>query len=447
MLVCGGAKVDDKLGVLRHLGGHADSVLVGGTMAEKLRIVNPLRFPVELPVDVVGAARFDAAADARVCTIDELPYGWIGLDIGPQTRTRFADVLGAAGTIYWNGPMGVFEWPGFAEGTKAVATAVAAAAAYSVVGGAAALRALDELGLAHNVSWASTGSGASLRAAGRQRASRSRSHPEPAGPVTAETTAYRLLLLRHGESVWNNEGLFTGWVDVGLSERGTHEAIYAGELLAARDLLPDVVHTSLLARAIRTTELALAAAKREWIPVRRSWRLNERHYGDLQGKSKEQTRIEYGDEQYMLWRRSYDVPPPPLSGTSEMAAALDPRYAGVPPDALPGSECLKDVVVRMLPYWYDAIVPDLLAGALVLVSAHGNSLRALVKHLDQIPDAEIAELNLPTGVPLLYELDTRMRPIGPVDPRFGVSGTYLDPDAAAASIVGVKNQGHSVVPR
>ena len=175
--------------------------------------------------------------------------------------------------------------------------------------------------------------------------------------------------------------------------------------------------------------------------MRRSWRLNERHYGALQGKSKEQTRLEYGDEQYMLWRRSYDVPPPPLSPTSDLAAARDPRYAGVPPDALPGSECLEDVVVRMLPYWYDAIVPDLLAGQLVLVSAHGNSLRALVKHLDGIPDAEIAELNLPTGVPLLYELDRRMRPIGPVDPRFGVSGTYLDLDAAASSIASVKNQG------
>ena len=262
--------------------------------------------------------------------------------------------------------------------------------------------------------------------------------------MTGDTTAYRLLLLRHGESVWNEQGLFTGWVDVGLSERGTHEAIRAGELLATRGLLPDVVHTSLLARAIRTTELALEAAEREWIPVRRSWRLNERHYGDLQGKSKEQTRLEYGDEQYMLWRRSYDVPPPPLSPMSDMAAARDPRYAGIPPDALPSSECLEDVVVRMLPYWYDAIVPDLLTGQLVLVSAHGNSLRALVKHLDQIPDAEIAELNLPTGIPLLYELDGRMRPIGPVDPQFGVSGTYLDLDAAASSIVSIKNQGQSV---
>jgi len=260
------------------------------------------------------------------------------------------------------------------------------------------------------------------------------------------TAAHRLLLLRHGESIWNEQGLFTGWVDVGLSERGVREAIHAGELLSAATLLPDVVHTSLLARAIRTSELALEAAERQWIPVHRSWRLNERHYGDLQGKSKEQTRLEYGDEQYMLWRRSYDVPPPPIPPTSDLAAAHDPRYGTVPPDALPGSECLKDVLVRMLPYWYDAIIPDLHCGRLVLVSAHGNSLRALVKHLDGISDEAIAELNLPTGVPLLYELDEQLRPLGRVDPRFGVSGTYLDLDAADASIAGVKTQGSSVHP-
>jgi 2,3-bisphosphoglycerate-dependent phosphoglycerate mutase len=202
-----------------------------------------------------------------------------------------------------------------------------------------------------------------------------------------------------------------------------------------------VVHTSLLARAIRTAELALEAAQRQWIPVRRSWRLNERHYGALQGKSKEQTRLEYGDEQYMLWRRSYDVPPPPIPPGSELAAGHDPRYAAVAPDALPDSECLKDVLVRAVPYWHDAIVPDLHDGRLVLVSAHGNSLRALVKHLDGISDEEIAEVNLPIGVPLLYELDERMRPVGRVDPRFGVSGAYLDVDAAASSIANVKSQG------
>ena len=261
--------------------------------------------------------------------------------------------------------------------------------------------------------------------------------------MSSEPAPHRLLLLRHGESVWNEQGLFTGWVDVGLSERGTQEAVHAGELLATSGLLPDLVHTSVLARAIRTTELALEVAGREWIPVSRTWRLNERHYGDLQGKSKEQTRLEYGDEQYMLWRRSYDVPPPPLPPISDDATARDPRYARVAPDVLPASECLKDVLVRMLPYWYDAIVPDLLDRRLVLVSAHGNSLRALAKHLDGIPDDEITELNLPTGVPLLYELDDHMRPLGQIDSRFGVSGIYLDPTAATASITDVKNQGQT----
>ncbi len=259
----------------------------------------------------------------------------------------------------------------------------------------------------------------------------------------AAPASHRLLLLRHGESIWNEQGLFTGWADVGLSERGVHEAAHAGELLVASGLLPDVVHTSLLARAIRTSEIALEAAGRQWIPVRRSWRLNERHYGALQGLDKEQTRLEYGDEQYLLWRRSYDVPPPPLPADSELAAARDPRYAAVAPDALPDSECLKDVLVRMLPYWHDAIVPDLHDGRLTLVSAHGNSLRALAKHLDDISDDAIADLNLPTGVPLLYELDERLRPLRPVDPRFGVSGTYLDLDTAAASIEQVRNQGRS----
>jgi 2,3-bisphosphoglycerate-dependent phosphoglycerate mutase len=254
-------------------------------------------------------------------------------------------------------------------------------------------------------------------------------------------SVHRLVLLRHGESSWNEQELFTGWVDVGLTDRGASEAARAGALLAARQLLPDLVHTSVLRRAIRTAEIALEAAERQWIPVRRTWRLNERHYGALQGKSKEQTRRELGEEQFMLWRRSYDVPPPPLAADSELAAARDPRYRELPPDALPDSECLKDVLARMLPYWYDAIVPDLRAGRLVLVCAHGNSLRALVKHLDLIPDAEIAAVDLPTGVPLLYELDERMRPLRAIDPRFGVSGAYLDPDTAGASIAKVRNQG------
>lgn len=253
----------------------------------------------------------------------------------------------------------------------------------------------------------------------------------------------QLILLRHGESTWNEEGRFTGWVDVDLNERGALEARHAGELLAARDLLPDVVHTSVLVRSIRTAELALGAAARSWIPVHRSWRLNERHYGALQGRNKEETRLEFGDAQYMLWRRSYDVPPPPLPVDSELAAARDPRYRSLPPDALPDTECLKDVLVRVLPYWYDALVPDLGAGRRVLVVAHGNSLRALVKHLDGISDEAIVELNLPTGVPLLYELDELARPTGEVDPRFGVSGAYLDAGAAEAAIERVRMQGRS----
>jgi 2,3-bisphosphoglycerate-dependent phosphoglycerate mutase len=253
--------------------------------------------------------------------------------------------------------------------------------------------------------------------------------------VISAQAADRLVLLRHGESAWNREGRFTGWVDVGLSQRGVAEAAHAGALLRAHDLLPDVVHTSLLSRAIETTELALAAAERRWIPVRRSWRLNERHYGALQGRSKEQTRLEFGDEQFMLWRRSYDVPPPPGEPDG------DPRYRDLAPDVVPRSECLQDVVARLLPYWHDAIVPDLRAREVVLVSAHGNSLRALVKHLDAIADDAIPALNLPTGVPLLYELDQDLRPTRPVDVAFGVSGAYLDAEAAAASIEAVRHQG------
>jgi 2,3-bisphosphoglycerate-dependent phosphoglycerate mutase len=244
----------------------------------------------------------------------------------------------------------------------------------------------------------------------------------------------RLVLLRHGESEWNALDQFTGWVDVGLSAKGEAEAGRAGELLRDRGLLADVVHTSVQRRAIRTAELALDACDRHWVPVRRSWRLNERHYGALQGRNKRQTLERYGEEQFMLWRRSYDVPPPPLEGDALEAEARDPRYAVIPPELRPRTECLKDVVARMLPYWYDAIVPELRDGRLVLVSAHGNSLRALVKHLDGVSEQEIPHLNIPTGVPLLYELDADMRPL-----RRG--GEYLDPGAAALSIEAVKNQG------
>jgi 2,3-bisphosphoglycerate-dependent phosphoglycerate mutase len=242
-----------------------------------------------------------------------------------------------------------------------------------------------------------------------------------------------LVLLRHGESEWNAKNLFTGWVDVGLTEKGKAEAGRGGELLRDAGLRPDVLHTSLLRRAIRTAELALDAADLSWIPVRRSWRLNERHYGALQGLDKAATREKYGDDQFLRWRRSYDEPPPPLDDDSEWSQAGDPRYADLL-DVLPRTECLADVVGRMLPYWYDALVPDLRAGRVVLVAAHGNSLRALVKHLDGLSDAEVVGLNIPTGIPLLYELDEAMTPVT-------AGGTYLDPDAAAESIEAVKNQG------
>jgi 2,3-bisphosphoglycerate-dependent phosphoglycerate mutase len=244
---------------------------------------------------------------------------------------------------------------------------------------------------------------------------------------------YTLVLLRHGESDWNAKNLFTGWVDVPLSDKGRVEAETGGRLLTEAGVLPDVLHTSLLRRAITTANLALDAADRHWIPVKRSWRLNERHYGALQGKNKKQTLEAYGEEQFMLWRRSYDTPPPPIASDDEWSQAGDPRYADLG-DAMPATECLKDVVARMLPYWESAIVPDLEAGRVVLVAAHGNSLRALVKHLDGISDEAIAGLNIPTGIPLLYELDEKLAPITP-------GGRYLDPDAAAAAAAAVANQG------
>jgi 2,3-bisphosphoglycerate-dependent phosphoglycerate mutase len=243
-----------------------------------------------------------------------------------------------------------------------------------------------------------------------------------------------VILLRHGESAWNAEGLFTGWVDVGLSEQGAREAAAGGRLLRDAGLQPDIVHTSVLTRAIQTANIALEAAGLLWLPVRRSWRLNERHYGALQGKDKAQTRQEYGEEQYMLWRRSYDVPPPPLADDDMLPQLADPRYALLPDELSPRAECLSDVVRRMLPYWYDTIIGDLAAGRTVLVVAHGNSIRALVKHLDGISDAEISGLNIPTGIPLVYELDAAFRPTV-------TGGRYLDPEAAAVAAAAVASQG------
>lgn len=244
----------------------------------------------------------------------------------------------------------------------------------------------------------------------------------------------QLILLRHGESAWNALNLFTGWVDVDLNEKGAAEARRGGELLVENGLRPDVLHTSLLRRAIRTSQIALDACDRHWIEVKRSWRLNERHYGALQGKDKAATLAEFGEEQFMIWRRSYDTPPPPIADDDEFANFDDPRYAGLPTEARPRTECLKDVLARALPYWYDQIVPDLRTGKVVLVAAHGNSLRAIVKHLDQMSDEAVVGLNIPTGIPLLYELDDDLKPTGG-------GGRYLDPEAATASIEAVKNQG------
>ena len=220
-----------------------------------------------------------------------------------------------------------------------------------------------------------------------------------------------MILLRHGESTWNLENLFTGWTDVPLSERGTKEAAEAGRLMKAAGLQPEILHESLLIRAIQTSQIALAEMGLSWIPVLRTWRLNERHYGALQGLNKKQTADKYGEDQVKLWRRSYDVRPPALAPNDERHPSHDPRYGNLPPEILPSTECLKDVVARMLPYWYDAIVPDLLTHSCVLVSAHGNSLRALVKHLDQLSDEEVVELNIPTGVPRVYELNQEFRPL------------------------------------
>jgi 2,3-bisphosphoglycerate-dependent phosphoglycerate mutase len=246
--------------------------------------------------------------------------------------------------------------------------------------------------------------------------------------------SYTLVLLRHGESEWNALNLFTGWVDVALTERGRDEAVRAGAMIKEAGVLPDVVHTSLLRRAINTACAALDTADRHWIPVKRSWRLNERHYGALQGKDKKQTLEAYGEEQFMLWRRSFDVPPPALADDDEFSQVGLPQYADIPDAELPRTECLKDVIERLLPYWESAIVPDLQDGNVVLIAAHGNSLRAIVKHLDGISDEDIAGLNIPTGQPLVYRLDESLRPVVP-------GGEYLDPEAAAAAAAAVANQG------
>lgn len=244
---------------------------------------------------------------------------------------------------------------------------------------------------------------------------------------------YNLILLRHGNSTWNQQNLFTGWVDVDLSDQGRAEAKRAGELLGQSGLKPDVLFTSVLKRAINTAHIALDQIDRNWIPTERSWRLNERHYGALQGLDKAETLEKYGPEQFQIWRRSYDVPPPPIASDNKYSQAHDERYADLG-EAVPDTECLKDVLVRMLPYWQQSIAPKLAAGKTVLITAHGNSLRALVKHLDGISDEDIAELNIPTGIPLHYKLDQNFKPLI-------AGGEYLDPEAAAAGAAAVASQG------
>ena len=246
------------------------------------------------------------------------------------------------------------------------------------------------------------------------------------------TAPYTLILLRHGQSEWNKTNQFTGWVDVRLTDQGKAEAQRGGELMKEAGILPDVLHTSVLSRAIQTANIALDAADRLWIPVQRTWRLNERHYGALQGKDKAETLEEFGNDQFMLWRRSFDVPPPELADDDQYSQVGDPRYVGIDGD-VPRTESLKIVIDRMLPYWESAIIPDLEAGKTVLVTAHGNSLRGLVKHLDGISDADIAELNIPTGIPLVYKLGADFMPLEPAE--------YLDPEAAAAGAAAVAAQG------
>jgi 2,3-bisphosphoglycerate-dependent phosphoglycerate mutase len=242
-----------------------------------------------------------------------------------------------------------------------------------------------------------------------------------------------LVLIRHGQSQWNLENRFTGWWDVDLSELGEQEALAAGRLVAEAGIDIEVAHTSVLTRAVRTLDLVLGELGRLWVPVRRHWRLNERHYGALTGLDKAETKATWGEQQFMAWRRSYDVPPPPMELGHAFDVHGDPRYQGLPPDIVPDTECLADVVARMLPYWQDAIAADVLRGHPTLVVAHGNSLRALVKHLDRLDSDQVSELEIPTGVPLVYELDDRLAPIS--------RRALGDPMAIAAAAEAVRRQG------
>jgi 2,3-bisphosphoglycerate-dependent phosphoglycerate mutase len=244
---------------------------------------------------------------------------------------------------------------------------------------------------------------------------------------------YKIVLLRHGESAWNKENRFTGWTDVDLTDKGVHEATTAGQLLKAEGYTFDLAYASVLKRAIRTLNIVLEQMDLLWIPVIKSWRLNERHYGALQGLNKAETAAKYGDEQVLIWRRSYATPPPALTADDPRYPGSDPRYADLTPDELPLTECLKDTVARFLPYWHGTIAPSVKDGKRLIVAAHGNSIRALVKYLDNVSDDDIVELNIPTGIPLVYELDADLKPI---------RSYYLgDAEAAKAAAAAVAAQG------
>jgi phosphoglycerate kinase len=426
--ILGGAKVSDKIAVIENLLTTCDRLIIGGGMANTFLAANGCNMQdslvecgsldtaraimtkagdrLMLPVDVIAADRFHADAASQIVDVDKVPTGWRVLDIGPKSVARFGEVLQRARLIVWNGPMGVFEFPKFAEGTFAIARLLAASSATTIVGGGDSASAVKKAGVASQITHVSTGGGASLEyLEGRElpgvAALNDRTDEDP----------FRIVLLRHGESTWNMENRFTGWTDVDLSERGLAEARRAGELLKAEGYVFDVAFTSVLKRAVRTLWIALDELDLMWIPIHHSWRLNERHYGALQGLNKAETAAKYGDAQVKTWRRSYDVRPPELTEDDPRWPGRDPRYQDVARRDIPLNECLRDTVARFLPYWRDVIVPAIKAGQRVIIAAHGNSLRALVKHLDDISDHEIIELNIPTGVPLVYELDADLKPI------------------------------------
>jgi phosphoglycerate kinase len=452
--ILGGAKVSDKIAVIQNLLTKCDRLIIGGGMANTFlaakgcnmqdslvergsidiakAIMSKAGDRLMLPVDAIVADRFHADATSQVVDVENVPTGWRVLDIGPNSVARFGDVLRDARLIVWNGPMGVFEFPKFAEGTFAIARLLAASDATTIIGGGDSASAVKKAGVVSRMTHVSTGGGASLEyLEGREL---------PGVAALNDTTGehpFRIVLLRHGESTWNMENRFTGWTDVDLSARGLVEARRAGQLLKAEGFIFDVAFTSVLKRAVRTLWTALDELDLMWIPIHHSWRLNERHYGALQGLNKAETAAKYGDAQVKAWRRSYDVRPPELTEGDPRWAGGDPRYTVVGRD-VPLTECLKDTVARVLPYWRRVIAPALKAGQRVIVVAHGNSLRALVKYLDNISDADIVDLNIPTGVPLVYELDANLKPI---------THYYLgDPDDVRRAQDTVANQGTATRP-